>query len=76
MDAIDVALVTTDGKDSVARGPGGSYPYPPAVRDELLAVIADTNRAKSDPLADIEADRKSTRLNSSHQRISRMPSSA
>ena len=55
MDAIDVALVTTDGKDSVTRGPGGSYPYPPAVRDELLAVIADTNRAKSDPLADIEA---------------------
>jgi anhydro-N-acetylmuramic acid kinase len=54
MDAIDVALVTTDGKDRVTRGPGGSYPYPPALRDKLLAVIADTNRAKSDPLADIE----------------------
>jgi anhydro-N-acetylmuramic acid kinase len=54
MDAIDVALVTTDGKDSVTRGPGGGYPYPPALRDKLLAVIADTNKAKSDPLADIE----------------------
>ena len=54
MDAIDVALVTTDGKESVTRGPGGSYPYPPALRDELLAVIANTSRAKSDPLADVE----------------------
>src|SRR5689334_22563658 len=55
MDAIDVALVTTDGKDKVTRGPGGSYPYPAALRDQLLAVIADTSRAKSDPLAEIEA---------------------
>ncbi len=54
MDAIDVALVTTDGRDRVTRGPGGSYPYPPALRDKLLAVIADTNKAKSNPLADIE----------------------
>ena len=55
MDAIDVALVTTDGRDRVTRGPGASYPYPPELRDKLLAVIADTNRAKSDPLTDIEA---------------------
>jgi anhydro-N-acetylmuramic acid kinase len=55
MDAIDVALVTTDGKDRATRGPGGSYPYPPALREQLLAVIADTNKAKSDPLANIEA---------------------
>ena len=55
MDAIDVALVTTDGKERVTRGPGGSYPYPAALRDKLLAVIADTNKAKSDPLTDIEA---------------------
>ena len=55
MDAIDVALVTTDGRDRVTRGPGGSYPYPPALRDTLLAVIADTDKARSDPLTDIEA---------------------
>ena len=54
MDAIDVALVTTDGIERVTRGAGGSYPYPPALRDELLAVIADTTRAKSDPLAEVE----------------------
>ena len=54
MDAIDVALVRTDGKERVTRGPGGSYPYPPALRDQLLAAIADTNKAKADPLTDTE----------------------
>jgi anhydro-N-acetylmuramic acid kinase len=55
MDAIDVAMLTTDGKSHVAHGPGSSYPYPPALREELLAVIADAGRARSDPLDDIEA---------------------
>src|SRR4051812_33214073 len=55
MDAIDVALVTTDGKARVTPGPGGSYPYPAALREELLAVIADSNTAKSAPLKDLEA---------------------
>ncbi len=52
MDAIDVALVTTDGKDSVTRGPGASYPYPADPARQAARGAADANTAKSDPLAD------------------------
>ena len=55
MDGIDVAMLTTDGHSRVARGPGGSYPYPSELREALLAVIGDAGRASSDPLDDIEA---------------------
>ena len=42
---------------------------------KLLAIIANT-RGAQDACTFDEIDRKSTRLNSSHERLSRMPSSA
>jgi anhydro-N-acetylmuramic acid kinase len=56
MDAIDVALLRTDGHDHVEPGPGRAYPYAPALRARLLAVIADPSRAEHDPLAALEAE--------------------
>ena len=32
MDAIDVAVIETDGESVVRPGAGGSYPYDPVVR--------------------------------------------
>lgn len=55
MDAIDVALVTSDGRDEVAFGPASSYPYRDATRRDLQAVIADAERASAAPLAELEA---------------------
>jgi anhydro-N-acetylmuramic acid kinase len=55
MDGIDVALVETDGGEAVAPGPGGTWPYDPALRRELLAVAADPERAARDPLAELDA---------------------
>lgn len=55
MDAIDVAMIETDGQSVVRPGAGGSYPYTPAVRQRLLEVIADPQQAESAPLADVEA---------------------
>lgn len=52
MDGIDVALVETDGSESVRTGRGHTYPYPPALRKELLAIAADAARAEHAPLAD------------------------
>lgn len=55
MDAIDIAVVETDG-DGIVRPLGGAaYPYPAALRAELQAVIADPARAENDPLPEIEA---------------------
>jgi anhydro-N-acetylmuramic acid kinase len=55
MDAIDVALIRTDGRDIVEAGPGRAYPYAPGLRARLLDVIADAARAEHDPLAELEA---------------------
>jgi len=55
MDGIDVAFVETDGRARVKPGTGGTYPYPPALRDELLALIADPMRAETAPLPNLEA---------------------
>ncbi|HEX2216789.1 MAG TPA: anhydro-N-acetylmuramic acid kinase [Xanthobacteraceae bacterium] len=54
MDGIDVALVETDGGLKVSAGAGGTYPYPPGLREELLAVIADPAAAESVPLTELE----------------------
>lgn len=54
MDAIDVAFVATDGEAQVTPGAGAGYPYPPALRAELQAVIADPARARDDALAALE----------------------
>ncbi|PWB64081.1 MAG: anhydro-N-acetylmuramic acid kinase [Bradyrhizobiaceae bacterium] len=55
MDGIDVALVETDGRAQVKPGPGATYPYPPELRERLLAVIADAASAESAPLTGLEA---------------------
>jgi anhydro-N-acetylmuramic acid kinase len=39
MDGIDVAALTTDGKDRLQRGPGASFPYEPAFRHRLAAAL-------------------------------------
>lgn len=56
MDGIDVALVETDGDRTVAPGPGRTYPYPESTRSKLLAVVAEAERARSEPLADLEGE--------------------
>jgi anhydro-N-acetylmuramic acid kinase len=56
MDGIDVALVETDGDRSVRPGPGRTYPYPQATREKLLAVVADAERAQSEPLSELEEE--------------------
>jgi len=44
MDGIDVALVETDGSDSVVRGPALTVPYDEAFRSELRRAIADARQ--------------------------------
>lgn len=55
MDAIDVALVTSDGHDAVLFGAGAAYPYRDETRRALQAVIADAERASVEPLTELEA---------------------
>ena len=55
MDAIDVSLVTSDGRDAVSFGAGASYPYRDETRRALQAVIADAERASAEPLGELEA---------------------
>ncbi|HRE20325.1 MAG TPA: anhydro-N-acetylmuramic acid kinase [Rhabdaerophilum sp.] len=56
MDAIDVALVETDGAHHVRPLGGGAYPYPEALRESLRSVIADAARAERDSLEDLETE--------------------
>jgi anhydro-N-acetylmuramic acid kinase len=56
MDGIDVALVETDGDRTVRPGPGQTYPYPQTTREKLLAVVAEAERAQSEPLSELEAE--------------------
>lgn len=46
MDAIDVALVRTDGDTALRTGPGKSYPYHRLLREELVSVIETPYRAE------------------------------
>lgn len=56
MDAIDIALVETDGAQAVRPLSGAAYPYPPELRAKLQAVIADAAQAEHDPLEALEAE--------------------
>ncbi len=56
MDGIDVAVVDTDGDRQVQAGAGQTYPYPQALRDKLLRLIAEAERAQTEPLEDLEAE--------------------
>ena len=54
MDGIDVAMLHTDGRHRVEPGPGRTYAYDPALRRDLLALIADPERCEHDPLDALE----------------------
>ena len=56
MDGIDVSIVTSDGRDAVSFGPGRSYPYRDRTRRALQALIAEPERALSEPLLELEAE--------------------
>jgi anhydro-N-acetylmuramic acid kinase len=55
MDGIDIAVIRTDGVAAVETGPGRTMPYPPVLREELLAFLADPSRAEHDPLVELDA---------------------
>ena len=56
MDGIDVALVTTDGRNRVERRAGRVLPYDPVIRKKLLAFLEVPERAEWEPLLDLEAE--------------------
>jgi len=51
LDGIDVAALTTDGRDHVAAGPSLTIPYPAAFRDRLRGVLGGKG-----PIAAVEAE--------------------
>ncbi|MCO5091646.1 anhydro-N-acetylmuramic acid kinase [Bosea sp. (in: a-proteobacteria)] len=55
MDAIDVSLVTSDGRGRPSFGTGAAYPYRDETRRALQAVIADAERLCREPLTELEA---------------------
>ena len=55
MDGIDVSIVTSDGRDAVSFGAGASYPYRDSTRQALQALIAEAERALTEPLVELEA---------------------
>ncbi|KFC75539.1 Anhydro-N-acetylmuramic acid kinase [Bosea sp. LC85] len=55
MDAIDVSIVESDGRETLRFGAGASYPYPAETRRELQALIAEAERAVKEPLRELEA---------------------
>jgi anhydro-N-acetylmuramic acid kinase len=54
MDGIDVAAVETDGESIVRPGPARTLPYPPALKAELLRLLANPSIAERDPLDALE----------------------
>lgn len=54
MDAIDVALVRTDGDAAISTGGFRAYPYAADLRAALLSVIADSARAEHGDLNALE----------------------
>ena len=44
-DGVDAAVIETDGERVLAFGPALTVPYPPGLRDTVLAVMADPARA-------------------------------
>ena len=54
MDAIDVALIKSDGMDKIEVGPSANFSYPEDTRNALLALIADPARIEQGDLTAIE----------------------
>jgi anhydro-N-acetylmuramic acid kinase len=55
MDGIDAAAIETDGLSVFRRGRWLTIPYPDDLRDALLAVARDAERAERDPLVELTA---------------------
>lgn len=55
MDAIDVALIRTDGESLVEPVAGIAYPYPAALKARLIAALENPEIAESDPLNELES---------------------
>ena len=55
MDAIDVSIVESDGREKLSFGAGAGYPYPPETRRQLQALVAEAERAVTEPLVELEA---------------------
>ena len=53
MDGIDVACLETDGLADIKRGPSSMSSYPATLRDQLIGLIADPERAGNADLSDI-----------------------
>lgn len=54
MDAIDLALVLSDGEHFVEPMAGRSYPYPAALKAKLLELLKHPEIAETEPLTEIE----------------------
>src|SRR5690349_8894971 len=54
MDGIDVSIVETDGDTIVNPGPGRTFSYSEDLRKTLQGLIAQPERAQSEPLEDLE----------------------
>lgn len=54
MDAIDVAMIESDGEDDIRIGPSGVFHYPADTRDALLHLISDAAQIEQGDLTDIE----------------------
>ncbi len=54
MDAIDVALIESDGDNDIRIGPSGVFHYPAETRKALLDLIADPALVEHGDLTDIE----------------------
>ena len=55
MDAIDVSIVESDGHERLSFGAGAGYAYPPETRRALQALVAEAERAVTEPLEELEA---------------------
>jgi len=53
MDGIDVALIRTDGHQHIEVLGGHTYPYPPALREELQHIISQPDQAATAPLTEL-----------------------
>lgn len=54
MDAIDLALVRTDGEGIVEPVAGEAYPYPPELKARLIASLVKPEIAETEPLTALE----------------------
>ncbi len=54
MDGIDIAIIVTDGESTVTAGPGRTFPYPPQLREALSALLGMPEKARHEPLTDLE----------------------